>query len=474
LWNALNFGLLVQQIAIDPTTPQTVYGGTSWNTANTGLTNRNVYSIAITPLSPPSFPQTIYAGTDAGVFKSDNGGTSWSSANTGLTNSEISSIAIPPSTPQIVYAGTNNGGVFVSDNGGLSWVAINTGLINTNKYGGTSTCNVTPATGYQVATFTDNSVDKTGAVNSGGYSITGVTTDNTIAATFSLIPPTPVSGACGTSNNGTFTVVPTTNFCTIGTATVVTGTGPWGWACIGSNGGTTATCLASIQTYTISANVTGGNGTVSCISPVNSGATSTCTVTPASGYQLATFTDNSADKIGSVAGGGYGIANVAANHSIAATFSQIPPTPTPVNGACGTSNSGIFAIIPTTNLCNSGTATAVTGTGPWSWNGTGTNGGTTATCNASIQTYTILANVTGSNGTVSCTSPVNNGATATCTVSPASGYQMATFTDNSIDKIGTVAVGGYSIANVTANHSVVATFSQIPPTPVMAGYCKSY
>jgi hypothetical protein len=330
--------------------------------------------------------------------------------------------------------------------------------------GATSTCTVTPASGYQLAAFTDNSIDKTGSVAGGSYSIANVTAGHTIAATFSLIPPTPVNGACGSSNNGTFAVVPTTNFCTTGTATYVTGTGPWSWTCAGNNGGTKANCSASIQTYTVNANVTGGNGTVSCISPVNIGATSTCTVTPASGYQLATFTDNSIDKTGTVAGASYSIANVTANHSAVASFSQIPPTP--VNGACGTSNGGIFTIAPATNFCTTGTATTVTGAGPWGWTCTGTNSGTTAACNASIQNYTITATATGGNGTVTCTSPINSGATSTCTVSPASGYQLATFTDNSVDKIGSVAGGGYSIANVIANHSVAATFSLMPPAPV--------
>jgi len=38
---------------------------------------------------------------------------------------------------------------------------------------------------------------------------------------------TSLSGSCGTSNGGTFTVAPTTNFCTSGTASAVTGSGLW-------------------------------------------------------------------------------------------------------------------------------------------------------------------------------------------------------------------------------------------------------
>jgi len=132
------------------------------------------------------------------------------------------------------------------------------------------------------------------------------------------------------------------------------------------------------------------------------------------------------------------------------------------SGVCGTSDKGSFSIAPTTNLCTTGTPSTVTGTGPWNWTCTGSNGGTPATCSASIQTWTIGIANSGS-GTVSCSTPVNNGATATCTVAPATGYQLATFTDNSIDKKSAVTGGSYSLTNVTASHAIVATFSPTKP-----------
>jgi len=193
------------------------------------------------------------------------------------------------------------------------------------------------------------------------------------------VTATAVNGACGSSNGTTVATIPATNFCTTGTATAVTGTGPWSWSCAGSNGGTTATCNASIQTYSIAA-TSGANGTVVCTTPANNGAASTCTVTPASGYQLATFTDNSIDKKASVTGNNYSITNVTTNHSIVATFTLIQSTV--VDGACGTSNIGTFSAAPTTNLCTTGTASTIIGSGTWYWACTGTNGGTTAICTA--------------------------------------------------------------------------------------------
>ena len=76
--------------------------------------------------------------------------------------------------------------------------------------------------------------------------------------------------------------------------------------------------------YTIGVSVVGGNGSVSCISPVNQGKTSNCTVSPSAGYQLATFTDDGTDKKSSVTGNTYSITNVTGNHSIAATFMAAP------------------------------------------------------------------------------------------------------------------------------------------------------
>ncbi len=265
------------------------------------------------------------------------------------------------------------------------------------------------------------------------------TAGKTVDASLSLSAtdtPMPVNGACGTDNTKTLSTTPA-NLCTTGTATAVTGTGPWSWTCTGTNGGTTASCSANIQTYTATGSITGGNGIVTCTSPVNSGTTSTCTVTPATGYQLATFTDNSVDQKASVTGGIYSITNVTANHTISATFSLIA-----VNGTCGSSDKGTFTTAPTINFCSTGSPTAVTGTGPWNWTCTGTNGGATATCSASLTpapvngtcgssdkwTFTTAPTTnfctTGSPTAVTGTGPwswtcdgANGGSTATCTAS---------------------------------------------------------
>ena len=141
-WSALNTGFSwAAALAIDPTTPTTIYaavnsstfgvfkttnGGASWAATGT-LSGGLLYSLAL----DPSAPATLYAGTNGGVFKTTNGGASWSAINTGLTFSGVFSIAIDPQTPATLYASAGGGGVFKSTNGGGNWTQVNTGLTNT-------------------------------------------------------------------------------------------------------------------------------------------------------------------------------------------------------------------------------------------------------------------------------------------------------------------------------------------------------
>ncbi len=62
----------------------------------------------------------------------------------------------------------------------------------------------------------------------------------------------------------------------------------------------------------------------------------------------------------------------------------------PVNGVCGSSNGGSFSAAPLANICSTGTASSVTGGASWSWSCGGTNGGTTATCSASVPTPVLV------------------------------------------------------------------------------------
>ena len=165
--------LSVQVLAIDPATPSTLYAGTwgegvyyigsvgaglfkstnsgaSWS--NTGLTDPggtalDVYNLAI----DPSTPSTLYAGTGGGVFRSTNSGGSWSAVSSGLADPRgntfgVSALDIDPTTPSTLYAGTV-GGVFKSTDGGGSWHRVSFGLTDSSRnIFGISTLAIDPAT----------------------------------------------------------------------------------------------------------------------------------------------------------------------------------------------------------------------------------------------------------------------------------------------------------------------------------------
>ncbi len=68
------------------------------------------------------------------------------------------------------------------------------------------------------------------------------------------------------------------------------------------------------------------NGTASCTSPVAFGGNSSCTFAPAVSYRLGAVTDNGVDVLASVSNGSYALTNLTADHTIAVTFTYVPPT----------------------------------------------------------------------------------------------------------------------------------------------------
>ena len=70
---------------------------------------------------------TIYAATAGGVFKSINSATKWSNASTGITTKDIYTLAISPRDSNVLYAATADG-VFKTKDGGSSWYTVNLGL----------------------------------------------------------------------------------------------------------------------------------------------------------------------------------------------------------------------------------------------------------------------------------------------------------------------------------------------------------
>jgi photosystem II stability/assembly factor-like uncharacterized protein len=72
----------------------------------------------------PQKPEVLYAGSDQGLYRSDDGGAKWKLLDTPMNRSLVWSIAIDPVDPSIMFAGTgtpSTPGIFRSDDGGKSW-----------------------------------------------------------------------------------------------------------------------------------------------------------------------------------------------------------------------------------------------------------------------------------------------------------------------------------------------------------------
>lgn len=162
--------------------------------------------------------------------------------------------------------------------------------------------------------------------------------------------------------------------------------------------------------------------------------------------------------------------------SYSPAYSMTPyAVPIPVNGACGTSNGGIFDIRPNDNLCtNRSTPSNVTGSGPWNWICAGINGGTSKTCSASPSTYVLSATFAGSgggsiHGDISCDSSstclpaaLENGITANLAATPNAISTFGGWSGACTNQTGNCLV------KMTTAKSVTATFTKAPKAKIGA------
>ncbi|MEP6800432.1 MAG: hypothetical protein ABJC07_00740 [Acidobacteriota bacterium] len=126
----------IRTLAVDPQTPTTLYAGTdggvfksqdggiSWGAINNGMTGFTVYALAIDQTATG----TLYAGTNAGVFRTNNGGNIWTAQRAGLGKINVQALAIDPTNTRVIYAGTTAAGVFRSTDSAATWSASSNGL----------------------------------------------------------------------------------------------------------------------------------------------------------------------------------------------------------------------------------------------------------------------------------------------------------------------------------------------------------
>ena len=98
---------------------KTTDAAANWNNQNSGLAG-TVRTLAVAP----NAPNTIYASTDTGIYRSTNGGTNWSKrAGTGLSGSAANAMAVDPANSSIVYVGVFSG-LLKSTDGGDNWTTV--------------------------------------------------------------------------------------------------------------------------------------------------------------------------------------------------------------------------------------------------------------------------------------------------------------------------------------------------------------
>ncbi|WP_342596850.1 hypothetical protein VKI21_14005 [Cyanobacterium aponinum UTEX 3222] len=85
--------------------------------ANEGLPKKRIYSLA----SDPQNFQTLYAGTQLGVYKTEDAGKSWHLVKEGITDAIIS---VNPRNSQQIYAVSSDGQLWLSNNSGNNWEKI--------------------------------------------------------------------------------------------------------------------------------------------------------------------------------------------------------------------------------------------------------------------------------------------------------------------------------------------------------------
>lgn len=128
----------VQAIARDPLNPsrmwaatmgagvyRTLDGGFTWTGYRDSLLNTFVRCLAVNPKHPDS----VFCGTNDGVFLSVDGGVNWKQRL--ATTFSVRALAIHPVRTSVVYAATYGLGIYKSLNGGSSWATINLGLAST-------------------------------------------------------------------------------------------------------------------------------------------------------------------------------------------------------------------------------------------------------------------------------------------------------------------------------------------------------
>jgi mannose/cellobiose epimerase-like protein (N-acyl-D-glucosamine 2-epimerase family) len=227
------------------------------------------------------------------------------------------------------------------------------------------------------------------------------------------------------------------------------------------------------ETFTIGA--TAGSG--GAISPsgtvaVVENSSQTFTITPDTGY---TVSDVLVDSVSVGALTTYTFSNVTADHTISASFAAVPVfTITASAGSRGTispsgsmsvrqNESGTFTITPDTGCIISNVLVDNVSVGALtSYTFANVTANHTISASFAIKSYTIAASASaGGSITPAGIVSVQHGSSQSYTITPTEGYQISGVM---VDGVSVGKTGTYSFSNVTASHTISASFSVISST----------
>jgi hypothetical protein len=178
---------------------------------------------------------------------------------------------------------------------------------------------------------------------------------------------------------------------------------------------------------------------------------------------------------GAVAAGSYTFSNVTANHTIEATFTLKQYVITPTAGAHGAitpatpqtvdhGGSVTFTFSPdpgysTVDVLIDGVSNpGAVAAGSYTFSNVTANHNITVVF--TIDTY-VITPIAGAHGAITPASPqtVKHGSSVTFTFAPDQNYKILDVLIDGVSNPGAVAAGSYTFSNVTANHTIEATFT---------------